>query len=182
LDQIYGRRDIVSIRKSCGQNLPTGTKENIMRHYPSDSPEAMGRIVALALMADGAIDPSELRLLDAEQTITRIGLDAESFDRIFYEFCTDMLGTAHRVSSGQLELDAETIDLLLDEVRQPQLQVATLRTMLDIVHADDQLAGSEAVLISRAMTRWSLDLHQVYTIAASKRQAFSGITHRAAHV
>jgi uncharacterized tellurite resistance protein B-like protein len=152
-----------------------------MRHYPSDSPEALGRIVALALMADGAIDPSELRLLDAEQTISRLGLDAERFDRVFYEFCTDMLGTAHRVASGQLELDVDTIDLLLDEVRQPELRVATLRAMLDIVHADDQLAGSEVVLIARAMDRWSLDLHQVYTIAASRRQAFPGITHPAAH-
>ena len=35
-----------------------------MRHYPSDSPEAMGRLVALTLMADGAIDASELKLPD----------------------------------------------------------------------------------------------------------------------
>jgi uncharacterized tellurite resistance protein B-like protein len=142
-----------------------------MRHYPSDSPEALGRIVALALMADGAIDPSELRLLKNEQTMTRLGLDADNFDRVFYEFCTDMLGTAHRVSSGQLELDTATIDLLLDEVSEPQLRAETLRTMLDIVHADEQLAGNEAVLIARAMERWSLDLHQVYMIAAHSRRA-----------
>lgn len=141
-----------------------------MRHYPSDSPEALGRIVSLALMADGAIDPSELRLLKNEETISRLGLDADNFDRVFYEFCTDMLGTAHRVSSGQLELDTATIDLLLDEVSEPQLRAETLRTMLDIVHADEQLAGNEAVLIARAMERWSLDLHQVYTIAASSRR------------
>jgi uncharacterized tellurite resistance protein B-like protein len=152
-----------------------------MRHYPSDSSEARGRIVALAMMADGAIDPSELRLLDAEQTIARLGLDPDSFDRVFYDFCTDMLGTAHRVSSGQLELDADTIDLLLDEVRQPQLRAATLRTMLDIVHADEQLAGGEAVLIARAMKCWSLDLHQVYMLAASSRQTLASSIHRAAH-
>lgn len=144
-----------------------------MRHYPSDSPEALGRIVSLALMADGAIDPSELRLLKNEETISRLGLDADNFDRVFYEFCTDMLGTAHRVSSGQLELDTATIDLLLDEVSEPQLRAETLRTMLDIVHADEQLAGNEAVLIARAMERWSLDLHQVYTIAASSRRVAS---------
>ena len=149
-----------------------------MRHYPSDSPEALGRIVALAMMADGAIDPSELRLLDAGQTVARLGLDPDSFDRVFYEFCTDMLGTAQRVSSGQLELDAETIDLLLDEISRPQLRAATLHTMLDIVHADEQLAGGEAVLIARAMQRWSLDQHQV---ATSSRQTLAGGTHRAAH-
>lgn len=139
-----------------------------MRHYPSDSPEALGRIVALALMADGAIDPSELRLLDAEQTLSRFGLAPEGFDRVFYEFCTDMLGTARRLSSGQLELDAETIDLLLDEVSDPGLRTSALRTMLDIVHADEQLACGEAVLVSRAMQRWSIDMHQVYMLAARR--------------
>jgi uncharacterized tellurite resistance protein B-like protein len=152
-----------------------------MRHYPSDSPEALGRIVALALMADGAIDPSELRLLEAEKTISRLGLDPNGFDRVFHEFCADMLGTAQRLSSGQLELDAETIDLLLDEVSQPQLRAATLRTMLDIVHADEQLACGEAVLVTRAMQRWSLDLHQVYLLAARGRPALPGAAISAAH-
>ena len=145
-----------------------------MRHYPSDSPEALGRIVALAMMADGAIDPSELRLLEAQRIVSRLGLDADGFDRVFHEFCTDMLGTAQRLSSGQLELDGETIDLLLDEVREPQLQAATLRTLVDIVHADDQLAGGEAVLIARAMRRWSLDLHQAYLFAAASRTRVPG--------
>lgn len=147
-----------------------------MRHYPSDSPEALGRIVALALMADGAIDPSELRFLEAERTLPRLGLDADGFDRVFHEFCTDMLGTAQRLSTGQLELDAETIDLLLDEVSQPQLRAAALRTVLDIVHADEQLAGGEAVLVTRAMERWALDLHQVHALAAGGRHAVPGAT------
>ena len=152
-----------------------------MRHYPSDSPEALGRIVALAMMADGAIDPSELRLLEASPTLSRLGLDADRFERVCHEFCSDMLGTAQRLSSGQLELDAETIDLLLDEVSQPQLRAATLRTMLDIVHADDQLAGGEAVLVARAMRRWSLDLHQVYLLAAGGRAAAAGAKLGAVH-
>ena len=62
-----------------------------MRQYPSDSPEALTRIVALALMADGIIDPSELRLLKDQEILSRLGLDPDSFDRVFYEFCTDML-------------------------------------------------------------------------------------------
>ena len=45
-----------------------------MRHYASNSPEAMGRLVALTLMADGAIDASELKQLDRKDTIRRLGL------------------------------------------------------------------------------------------------------------
>ena len=132
-----------------------------MRHYPSDSPEARARILALALMADGAIDPRELRLLDDRKTISLLGMEPEQFDQVFYEFCTDMLSTAHRTRSGQLELDADTIDLLLDEISSPALRRATLRAMMDIVHADQHLAGGEAVLIDQALKRWSLDMHQL---------------------
>ena len=132
-----------------------------MRHYPSDSPEAQARIIALTLMADGAIDQSELRLLNERNTINQLGMEPEDFDRVFYEFCTDMLSTAERTSNGQLELDRKAIDLLLDEVTDPALRMSLLRIMLDLVHADQQLAGGEAVLVTQTLKRWSIDRHQL---------------------
>jgi hypothetical protein len=62
-----------------------------MRHYPSDSPEAMGRLVALTLLADGAIDASELKQLDHTDTIRRLGLNEASFDTVIHELCNDLL-------------------------------------------------------------------------------------------
>ena len=64
-----------------------------MRHYPSDSPEAMGRLVALTLMADGAIDASELRQLDHTDTIRRLGLNEASFDKVTSTFCSPKFST-----------------------------------------------------------------------------------------
>ena len=95
-----------------------------MRHYPSDSPEAMGRLVALTLMADGAIDASELKQLDHTDTIRRLALNEESFDRLIHELCDDMLTSAHRTPAGHLELDVKSVDLLLAEVQHPLLQKA----------------------------------------------------------
>lgn len=136
-------------------------RRSIVRHYPSDSPEARARLLALTLLADGAIDQSELRLIDDRAAMHKLGMEPEHFDRVFYEFCTDMLSSARRNESGQFELDSESIDKLLAEVDSPALRESTLRTMLDIVHADKQLAGGEAVLITQALKRWSLDLHQL---------------------
>jgi len=132
-----------------------------MRHYPSDSPEAMGRLVALTLMADGAIDASELKQLDHTDTIRRLGLNESRFDKVIHELCDDMLTSAHRTSSGQLELDVESIDLLLTEVQHPLLQKQVLRMMLDVVNADNTLSGGEAVLVAEAMKFWGIDLHEV---------------------
>ena len=132
-----------------------------MRHYPSDSPESMGRLVALTLMADGAIDASELKLLDRKDTIRRLGLNHERFDKLIHELCDDMLLSAHRTRSGQLELDPENIDLLLAEIQHPMLQKRVLRMMLDVVNADRKLSGGEAVLVAEAMKFWGIDLHEV---------------------
>jgi hypothetical protein len=41
-----------------------------MRHYTTDSAEAMSRVVALALLADGALDHSELESLTKSRNLT----------------------------------------------------------------------------------------------------------------
>ena len=132
-----------------------------MRHYPSDSPEATARVITLALLADGAIDLSELKTLEQHDIVNRLGLDNAGFDRVVHEFCEDMLIYAHRMPASHLELDLETITDLLDEIRDPLLQKKVLRAMLDIVNADGRLAGGEAVLVSQAMKRWVIDLYEV---------------------
>lgn len=132
-----------------------------MRTYPSDSPEAIARVLAITLMADGAVDFSELKLLERQDTIRRLGLDHDRFDKVFFEYCVDLLTSANRMPSGQLELGAEDIDHLLAEVHDPALQEKVVRAMLDIVNADWSLSGGEAVLVSQAMSLWGLELHHL---------------------
>ena len=127
-----------------------------MRNYPSDSPQAMARLVVLALLADGILDTRELDLVDDRRTMASLGLDAASFDDVFYAFCADMLRTGQRMTSERLDLDADTIDRMLDEVRNPLLRKKTLRAMVEIAHADHHLAGGEAALIDQAMKCWAI--------------------------
>lgn len=129
-----------------------------MRKYSSNSPEASARIVALALMADGDVDRRELLLIEQQNVIARLGLENERFDSIYYEYCTDMLASAQRHPSGQLELDKPGIKALLDEISDPVLQKKILRIMLDIVNADHRLTAGEASLIALALERWNMDL------------------------
>ena len=103
-----------------------------MRHYTTNSPEAMGRAVAIALMADGAIDSGELITLERQDIVNRIGLEADLFSKVLSDYCEDLLISAHRLPNGQLELDSHTIGLLLDEIRDPVLQKKVVRAVLDI--------------------------------------------------
>ena len=132
-----------------------------MRHYTTNSPEAMGRAVAIALMADGAIDSGELITLERQDIINRIGLEADRFSKVLSDYCEDILISAHRLPNGQLELDSHTIGLLLDEIRDPVLQKKVVRAMLDIVNADRRLTGGEACLVAQALRLWDIELYEV---------------------
>lgn len=132
-----------------------------MRHYTTNSPEAMGRAIAIALMADGAIDSSEINTLERQGIINRIGLDPGRFAKLLSDYCEDLLISANRLPNGQLELDSGTIGLLLDEIRDPQLQRKIVRAILDIVNSDRRLSGGEAAVVAQALRHWEIELHEV---------------------
>ena len=85
----------------------------------------------------------------------------DRFDQVFYEYCEDWVTSAQRRPAGQLELDVASLGLLFDEIRDPHLQKLALRSMLDIVNADRQLNGSEAILISQAFRHWQIERYEV---------------------
>ena len=58
-----------------------------MRSYPIDSAEAMARIVAVALLADGVLDHSEVEALEKHELRNNLGLPAETLERVLHEFC-----------------------------------------------------------------------------------------------
>lgn len=145
-----------------------------MRQYPTNSPEASGRILALALLADGAIAPSELASLSRAGTLPRLGLDVEDFDAVIHALCEDLLVYSQRVGSHHLEIRPETLSSLLSEIRNPLLQRRLLRTVIEISHADGELAKGEAALITCATECWGIDTseilrHAIHPIATESR-------------
>jgi uncharacterized tellurite resistance protein B-like protein len=132
-----------------------------MRSYTPDSPEAMARILALSMLADGGLDQSELEVVVTTKILDRIGMSPVDFDIVVKALCEDMLQSMRGYDYGKIELDRKAIDHLLSEIKSPQLQRLLLSVMLAVVDADDQLSDGEAVLISQAMEVWQLDLHEV---------------------
>ena len=80
-----------------------------MRHYPTDSPEALTRVVALALLADGAVDPGELDVFKNSPCCFRMGIDPCRFEQIVDEFCDDLLVCGIRKASGRYDLTEDCI-------------------------------------------------------------------------
>ncbi len=129
-----------------------------MRTYAIDSPHAMARIVALAMLVDGGLDKSELELVSRYGIVEKLELDEDEFEKIVHHLCEDMLQCSDASHYGQIELNPEVIDSLLAEIQDPHLQKLLLAWMVAIVDADSRVSDGEAVLISRALERWMLDL------------------------
>jgi uncharacterized tellurite resistance protein B-like protein len=121
----------------------------------------MARILALSMLADGGLDQSEIEVVATTKILDGIGMSPAQFDIVVKALCEDMLQSMRGYDYGKIELDRKAIDHLLSEIENPQLQRVLLSVMLAVVDADDQLSDGEAVLISRALQVWQLDLHEV---------------------
>jgi len=139
-----------------------------MRNYVHDSANAAARIVALTMVVDGNVAPSELRALARSQLLEYIDIDTDTFQSLLEELCQDMLSSA--VQQECVELSPATIDALLDEIRDPELRRRVLRAMWSIADADGVLADGEATLLARACIMWSAESRFVRSEAENVSQ------------
>jgi len=123
-----------------------------MRNYRRNSPQAAGRIVALALMADGHVCRTELDALaraDAEQ---RLGLAPGSVTVLLHTLCEDLLASS--AGAMPLGVDRDTLASILDEVDDPVLQRELLDILETVAAADDHAADGESLVVESARARW----------------------------
>ena len=126
-----------------------------MRTYPTDSPKAMSRLLALAMIADGRLAPQELKRLHHSGVLGVLRVSEDTFDETAGELCQDLLATSTDRALGMVEIEPDTIDRLLDEVRDPALRAIVLKGMLEIVRADQVIDHRERRLLRRAMNAWA---------------------------
>ncbi|MTV37594.1 tellurite resistance TerB family protein [Duganella radicis] len=126
-----------------------------MRNYVPNSASAAARLVALCMIGDGNMSPSELQALQRSRLLEYIDLDVDTFHAIVDELCQDMLSTAAR--HEHVVLDPATIDALLGEITEPALRRRLLQAMWKIADADEVLADAEARLLARACDVWAAE-------------------------
>ena len=125
-----------------------------MHAYPANSPEAVSRILALTMIVDGHVSPSEVHAMQCSPYLEQVGIDDEVFDATLRELCEDLLDDAAERRAGMVEIDPRLMDALLHDIRDPLLQIRAWRTMVDIVHADGHLDSRETTLVRRAARAW----------------------------
>lgn len=125
-----------------------------MRHYEPDSAHAVARVLSLALLADGALDHSEIERIAKTRVLERLGIRAATFDQVMRDFYEDVMVSADYFDAMNFRLTPATMDALLDEVADPDCQSELLGIMLDVTTADGYLSDGERDLLARAIERW----------------------------
>lgn len=97
-----------------------------MRTYPTDSPAAAGRLLALTMIADGNVAASEFKAVHGSRILEHVAMMVDEFDMVFHDLCNDLLLMSHH---GSVRIDVELIDHLLDEIHEPGLRRKMLQAM-----------------------------------------------------
>ncbi|MFP5394011.1 MAG: TerB family tellurite resistance protein [Gammaproteobacteria bacterium] len=125
-----------------------------MRHYDENSAQATARILAMAMLVDGHLDPAELKVVDNPKATREFGIDMPMFRQVLEDLCYDMLHTA--VRQGAVELNSALLDSVLSDITDPELRRRLLNALWRIADADGYLADAEAIFLARACALWSV--------------------------
>lgn len=126
-----------------------------MRSYPRNSPQAAGRLVALALLADGHVCQREIDALRRLDASGRLGLPPDGLPSLLHTLCEDLMAATH-AGRHFAALDDEALAALLREVDDPALQCEVLTLIRGAAAADDHLAEGEGAVLDAALRCWRL--------------------------
>jgi hypothetical protein len=124
-----------------------------MRNYTKNSPEAVSRLVAMAMMTDAELDDREFDALDRMDFYGSVGINKWAFGDVLADFCDDLKRKADRRGRIRL-LDPKQIDQAMAEVDDPLLRAKTVALIANLVKSDGRVATQEAVFFAYLLKRW----------------------------
>ena len=130
-----------------------------MTQIEKNSPEAVGRIIALAMLADGRLANAELEAPDRHNIPAIAGLSRDAFIQIIIDHCRELLepGDGGRVRL----LEPARVAPMLALVDDPAKQLLTCRAIVVLSKADGKFSRAEQVLLRHLLETWKLSLDQV---------------------
>ena len=140
-----------------------------MRTYPTNSPQAAARIIALTLVADGHVSHTEMAVLDRIGACEQLGLEPDEMQAVLRDFCEDLLQARHPNWADACQIEPRTLTQLMAEIDDPALRVAVLRMCVAVAEVDGHVADGEAIVLVNAVEQWGLH-HQMLRSAAPQPQ------------
>ena len=127
-----------------------------MRSYPTDSPQAAARIVALTVVADGDIGDAELQWLDRLAVYQQLGMTRRELHALLDTFCEDLLSSDQLKWADTCPVDERTLAQLMSEIQDPALRRKLLRLCVDLAEVDARVDEGESTVLVAAVEHWGL--------------------------
>lgn len=129
-----------------------------MTQIEKNSPEAIGRIIALAMLADGRLANAELEALDRHNIPAIAGLSRDALIQIIIGHCRELL----EQGDGRVRLlDPARLAPMLALVDDPAKQLLACRAIVVLSKADGKFSRAEQALLRLLLETWNLSLEQV---------------------
>lgn len=130
-----------------------------MRSYATNSPAAIGRLIAMAILADGRLDNREVDWIKHHDTASLLGVDRDTLIQVLLDCCRDVINEAEQERVFLLE--DHRLARLADDVTDKALQKVALSAMLLIAKADGDVSEGEQTLLRFLMSRWGITLEDL---------------------
>lgn len=125
----------------------------MMRSYPTDSPQAITRLVALTAMADGNLSLEEILALETDNAA---GLSQDETRTVVQDLCQDLLKDTGLDWSKLCTVPPEVLYPLLNELHTPERRLLALQEALRVAQADRDLHDAESRVLLDAMQHWGM--------------------------
>ncbi|MDO5686543.1 MAG: hypothetical protein Q4G42_04030 [Neisseria sp.] len=129
-----------------------------MREYPRNSPQAGARIVAMCMLADSDLDPSELGASELEKIYQVLGMRQAEFLSVLRDYLHDLRRVTANPAGRISMLEPERVNAILDAVDEHAFRINVLALSLAICKGDHALNEAEIALFRHIMARWQIDL------------------------
>lgn len=127
-----------------------------MKSLPVNSPEAVARLVAVAVLADGRLHDEEIVWLNRQIILDAIGMDRDAFAHLLIEFCRELVKEAEQ--ERVFLLDDTRLSRLAAEVTDPALRRVVLSATLILAKADGKIATGEQRLLQFLLKTWDMSV------------------------
>ncbi|MEJ5999250.1 TerB family tellurite resistance protein [Paucibacter soli] len=124
-----------------------------MRSYPTNSPQAAARLVALTMLADGHVSRVEAQTLERLGLPQALGLSVGALSEVLQGLCEDLLSCAQG-HWDRPAVDAALVSALLAEITDPGLRAQVLQACVAVAQADELLADGECLVLAQALAQW----------------------------
>lgn len=130
-----------------------------MRTYATNSPAAIGRLIAMAILADGRLDNREVDWIKHNDTASLLGVDRDTLIQVLLDCCRDVITEAEQERVFLLE--DHRLARLADDITDKALQKVALSAILLIAKADGDVSEGEQTLLRFLMNRWQITLEEL---------------------